>query len=121
MTNNYFLFTYADDFSNDLKRLLWVSVEVLGILFEVYLILYNCFTEKIFGVKVVITGDTIRRHEKTLVIMNHRTRLDWMFFFCCVFHCRVLNRHKITLKSVLKWIPGAGKLENLLLPSPQRL
>lgn len=64
--------------------------------------------EKIFGVKVVITGDTIRRHEKTLVIMNHRTRLDWMFFFCCVFHCRVLNRHKITLKSVLKWIPGAG-------------
>nr|XP_039261111.1 lysocardiolipin acyltransferase 1-like [Styela clava] len=64
--------------------------------------------EKIFRVKLVITGDTIRRHEKTLLIMNHRTRLDWMFFFCCVFHCRVLNRHKITLKSILKWIPGAG-------------
>lgn len=64
--------------------------------------------EKIFRVKLVITGDTIRRHEKTLLIMNHRTRLDWMFFFCCVFHCRVLNRHKITLKSMLKWIPGPG-------------
>uniref|UniRef100_H2Y6E8 Phospholipid/glycerol acyltransferase domain-containing protein n=1 Tax=Ciona savignyi TaxID=51511 RepID=H2Y6E8_CIOSA len=58
--------------------------------------------------KVVVTGDAIERHEKTLVLMNHRTRLDWLYFFSYVFHARILNRQKIALKAMLKWVPGLG-------------
>ncbi|MCP9259683.1 Lysocardiolipin acyltransferase 1 [Dirofilaria immitis] len=32
------------------------------------------------GVECHITGDMIRSSEPALIIMNHRTRLDWMFF-----------------------------------------
>lgn len=57
-----------------------------------------------------MTGDAIERHEKTVVLMNHRTRLDWLYFFSYVFHAKILNRHKIALKSALKWLPGVGKM-----------
>ena len=66
------------------------------------------FVEKIHGTKIVVTGDSISRHEKTVVLLNHRTRLDWMFFFSVVFHSKILNRQKIALKSMLKNLPGAG-------------
>ena len=66
--------------------------------------------EKIYGIKVVVTGDAIRRHEKTMVIMNHRTRLDWLYFSFVVFHFKIMNRQKIALKSDIKWIPGLGNL-----------
>lgn len=58
--------------------------------------------------KVVVRGDSIDRHEKTVVLLNHRTRLDWMYFFPVVFHSLILNRQKISLKSMLKWPPGIG-------------
>ena len=71
---------------------------------------FYMFSEKIHGTKVIVTGDSINRHEKTVVLLNHRTRLDWMFFFSVVFHCRILNRQKIALKSMLKYPPGVGEV-----------
>ena len=68
-----------------------------------------CFLEKLYGMKVVVTGDSINRHEKTVVLLNHRTRLDWLYFMSVVFHMLILNRQKIALKSMLKQIPGIGK------------
>ena len=58
--------------------------------------------------KVRSFGDHVQRHEKTVVIMNHRTRLDWLYFFNYLFRARVLNRQKITLKAPLKWVPMIG-------------
>uniref|UniRef100_F6W804 Phospholipid/glycerol acyltransferase domain-containing protein n=1 Tax=Ciona intestinalis TaxID=7719 RepID=F6W804_CIOIN len=69
---------------------------------------YSTLVLNYAGMKVVVTGDAIQRHEKTMVLMNHRTRLDWLYFFPYVFHARILNRQKIALKSMLKWIPGLG-------------
>ena len=66
-------------------------------------------SEKIHGTRVVVSGDSINRHEKTVVLLNHRTRLDWMFFFSVVFHSRILNRQIIALKSILKHPPGVGE------------
>merc|ERR1719427_128678 len=66
------------------------------------------FTNKIHGVKVRSFGDEVCRHEKTVVIMNHRARLDWLYFFNYLFRARVLNRQKITLKAILKWVPMIG-------------
>lgn len=46
--------------------------------------------------------------DRTLIIMNHRTRVDWMLFWPCLFHCARLRKLKILLKSDLKYIPGPG-------------
>jgi len=66
------------------------------------------FTNKLLGVRVRSFGDRVQRHEKTVVVMNHRTRLDWLYFFNYLFRARVLNRQKITLKAPLKWVPMIG-------------
>lgn len=40
--------------------------------------------------------------------MNHRTRLDWMFFWCVLFRDSNIPTEKIVLKEPLKHVPGAG-------------
>ena len=47
--------------------------------------------------------------------MNHRTRLDWMFFWAVLMRQSSNNTLKIILKSTLKWIPGPGLTEMHLL------
>ncbi len=44
----------------------------------------------------------------SIIIMNHRTRLDWLFYFCVLYRYHGLNEIKIILKDSLKKIPGAG-------------
>ncbi|KAM3718033.1 Lysocardiolipin acyltransferase [Dirofilaria immitis] len=62
------------------------------------------------GVECHITGDMIRSSEPALIIMNHRTRLDWMFFWNALYKMDpwLLTTEKISLKKPLKYIPGAG-------------
>lgn len=64
----------------------------------------------IFRLKFYITGDIIERNKPALIIMNHRTRLDWLFFWCALYKIDpwLLTTEKISLKSDLKLIPGAG-------------
>ncbi|MBN3326331.1 LCLT1 acyltransferase, partial [Atractosteus spatula] len=64
--------------------------------------------ELVFGVKVVITGDGFVPGERSVIIMNHRTRLDWMFLWCCLLRYSYLRLEKICLKAGLKAIPGFG-------------
>ena len=64
----------------------------------------------LFNVKVRVTGDVIEREKPALVIMNHRTRLDWLWFWPALYKIDawLLTTGKISLKSGLKNIPGAG-------------
>lgn len=64
--------------------------------------------ELVFGVKVVITGDGFIPGERSVIIMNHRTRLDWMFLWCCLLRYSYLRLEKICLKAALKVVPGFG-------------
>merc|ERR1719354_606063 len=64
--------------------------------------------EKVFGIKMVYTGNSVETNKKVLFILNHRTRYDWYFFFSFVFHSNILSRHKISIKAILKWFPGIG-------------
>ncbi|XP_036398551.1 lysocardiolipin acyltransferase 1 [Megalops cyprinoides] len=64
--------------------------------------------ELVFKVKVVITGDGFVPGERSVIIMNHRTRLDWMFLWCCLLRYSYLRLEKICLKAALKAIPGFG-------------
>ena len=65
--------------------------------------------------KVVITGDEIQPNERNLIIMNHRTRLDWMYFWSVLIRQSGVKTEKIILKSILKKIPGAGMIFTQLL------
>lgn len=64
----------------------------------------------LFGVKFRVSGDLIKRDKPALIIMNHRTRLDWLFFWNALYKMDpwLLTTEKISLKSELKNIPGAG-------------
>ena len=65
--------------------------------------------EKLLGIQMVITGDAIRPGERNLIIMNHRTRLDWMYLWSVMVRQSGVKTEKIILKAPLKNIPGAGK------------
>ncbi|XP_027706324.1 lysocardiolipin acyltransferase 1 [Vombatus ursinus] len=64
--------------------------------------------ETIFRVKVIITGDAFVPGERSVIIMNHRTRMDWMFLWNCLLRYSYLRLEKICLKSSLKSVPGFG-------------
>lgn len=77
--------------------------------------------ELVFGVKVVITGDGFIPGERSVIIMNHRTRLDWMFLWCCLLRYSYLRLEKICLKAALKAVPGFGESPKSPSPSNNRL
>ncbi|XP_062065192.1 lysocardiolipin acyltransferase 1 isoform X3 [Lepus europaeus] len=62
--------------------------------------------ETMFGVKVIITGDAFVPGERSVIIMNHRTRMDWMFLWNCLMRYSYLRLEKICLKASLKSVPG---------------
>jgi lysocardiolipin and lysophospholipid acyltransferase len=66
--------------------------------------------ELLYGVKVVVNGDVsnIDKYCSSLIIMNHRTRLDWLFYFAVQARYSTLRRFKISLKDELRHAPGAG-------------
>ncbi|KAI6213723.1 Acl-9 [Aphelenchoides besseyi] len=66
--------------------------------------------EYAFGVQMRVTGTAIDRTKPALIIMNHRTRLDWLFFWNALFRIdpMLLTTEKISLKGILKHVPGAG-------------
>jgi len=42
--------------------------------------------------------------------MNHRTCLDWLFFWCALWRIEpsLITTEKIVLKGEVKYLPGAG-------------
>ncbi|KAK0410304.1 hypothetical protein QR680_005055 [Steinernema hermaphroditum] len=68
------------------------------------------FLEFIFGVRFRVTGDAVELDKPALIIMNHRTRLDWMYLWSALFKMNpwLLTSSKISLKEQLKSLPGAG-------------
>jgi len=68
--------------------------------------------ELVFGVRVKVCGDLMKLKGPCLLIMNHRTRLDWMYFWCYLIRMGQLPLLKIMLKASLKKVPVAGKSYN---------
>jgi lysocardiolipin and lysophospholipid acyltransferase len=61
--------------------------------------------------KIIVTGDNlIDDRKRSLIILNHRTRLDWMFIWMLHSRFQILEQLKIVLKSDLKRVPGPGEL-----------
>ncbi|XP_069684774.1 lysocardiolipin acyltransferase 1-like isoform X2 [Periplaneta americana] len=84
--------------------------QLTDIVFAAWEIYPAALLECIIGTRVVVTGDEILPHDRALIIMNHRTRLDWNFLWLGMFHaCKPLtHRIKMVLKASVRHIPGAG-------------
>ncbi|CAF1416802.1 unnamed protein product, partial [Adineta steineri] len=74
-----------------------------------YLLMVTCLLEDLLGIKIIVTGDDLTKDKKrSLIILNHRTRLDWMFIWMLHSRFEILEQLKIVLKAELKRIPGPG-------------
>ncbi|VDM56535.1 unnamed protein product [Angiostrongylus costaricensis] len=68
------------------------------------------FLELIFGMRVRVSGDEIEYDKPALIVMNHRTRLDWMYMWSALYQMNpwLIVSNKISLKAQLQSLPGAG-------------
>lgn len=66
--------------------------------------------ELVYGVKIAVRGEVnkINKYCSSLIIMNHRTRLDWLFYLAIQARYSSLRRFIISLKDALRHAPGAG-------------
>ena len=72
--------------------------------------LFQSLLEIFLGIKIKITGDKILPNERNLILMNHRSRLDWLYFWSVLVRMSGVKTEKIILKAPLKNIPGAGMI-----------
>ena len=92
------------------KNCSWTNFEIDGFVTQKIMISYVIvlFSEMLFGVKIVMTGDKPPKSENAIIIMNHRCRLDWMFYWSAVARHGELKHEKIMMKHELKYSPGPG-------------
>ncbi|KAL1489346.1 hypothetical protein ABEB36_014259 [Hypothenemus hampei] len=70
--------------------------------------------------KVYVTGDPIQSNEISLIVSNHRTRVDWNFLWAVMYHAvqgegRWWYGTKFVLKNSIRNIPGAGWVMQLAM------
>nr|KAG5699729.1 hypothetical protein BaRGS_022127 [Batillaria attramentaria] len=64
--------------------------------------------ELLLGIKIVIHGHPAPTTDSTLILCNHRTRLDWLFLMAYQLRCGSLSHYRISLKQSLKNLPVPG-------------
>jgi lysocardiolipin and lysophospholipid acyltransferase len=64
--------------------------------------------EKINTTKVVFSGDIVPSRERILLIVNHRTEVDWMYFMDLALQKGCIGYIKYILKSSLMRLPIFG-------------
>lgn len=47
---------------------------------------YQALLQLFFGTKIFVHGDYLEPEDTALVVMNHRTRVDWNYLWLCMFH-----------------------------------
>ncbi|XP_022086040.1 lysocardiolipin acyltransferase 1-like [Acanthaster planci] len=75
---------------------------------NLWLLLPVALMEIVMGVTIMTSGDTLQSDEGSIILMNHRTRLDWMFFWVVLHRQSTLRTEKIILKNDPKMAPGFG-------------
>ncbi|XP_045585152.1 lysocardiolipin acyltransferase 1 isoform X2 [Procambarus clarkii] len=83
------------------------TTEVIFTMWESYAV---ALMEVVYGVRFFLSGDVIRPGETSIIILNHRNRLDWNFFWGALAHATSPPAHncKIVLKSGIRKFPGLG-------------
>ncbi|CAF1293990.1 unnamed protein product [Adineta ricciae] len=74
-----------------------------------FLLVITCLLEDFLNIRVVITGDELTKpNVRSIILLNHRTRLDWMYIWMLQSRFKLLDQLKIALKSGIKRIPIIG-------------
>lgn len=115
------LFHRLSDFSLNI----WFSLSVVsfGFQFLYYLrrnnlkntvFYFKYLLERVCGIRIFIHNSKINKFDfstkSSIVVMNHRTRLDWLFYFCVLYRMNALSNIKIILKDGLKKIAGPSNV-----------
>ena len=63
-----------------------------------------------YGVRFRLHGDLFLTGERSLIVLNHRTRVDWNFLWAALLHAAhpPAANAKLVLKDEVKSIPGIG-------------
>ncbi|CAG9855009.1 unnamed protein product [Phyllotreta striolata] len=91
---------------------------ISDILFTYWQYYPTALTEFLFGCNIQVSGDAIRTGETSLLVMNHRTRTDWNFFWPVLYHSvegrgKLAHSTKFILKDKIRHIPGPGWIMQL--------
>lgn len=65
--------------------------------------------ELVFRIRVRVCGDLNKVRGPCVIILNHRTRFDWLFFWSYMVRMCTPMKHRIVLKDALKRVPGFGR------------
>lgn len=85
-----------------------LSRRIMDYLIKLWFLLAVAMYELLMGVKIKIKGNPSRRGTSSLILSNHRTRLDWLFLMSYLCRFSAINEYRISLKASLKKFPGAG-------------
>ncbi|CAJ0589515.1 unnamed protein product [Cylicocyclus nassatus] len=79
-------------------------------LIGIWVVMPGSLMSYVFGAKIHVRGDMIDHSKPAVMIMNHRSRLDWLYFWNALFKMDpwLCTSEKIVLKGILKYVPGAG-------------
>ena len=82
-------------------------------------LIFQAIFEHIGQVKTRVTGDKVNPSDNCLYLMNHRTRLDWIYFWQPQLSMDALYNNRVIIKKEIKdlWPTGKVKSVGLLPPS----
>ena len=90
------------------RRLYRKATDVLFVAWEAFNV---TLIQLVLGVDFRLSGDAFCANENALVVVNHRTRVDWNFLWGALFHAGIptgAHNAKLVLKDDVKRIPGVG-------------
>ncbi|KAG7385168.1 hypothetical protein PHYPSEUDO_001796 [Phytophthora pseudosyringae] len=76
-----------------------------------YFAMLSGVLELVGGVQLVVTGDEELQFEPqdhVLLLCNHRSEVDWIFFWNLALRLGVHDRIRVMMKSVIRYAPGVG-------------
>ena len=68
--------------------------------------------EIVLGIRVRYVGDPVCSADRALVVVNHRTRVDWNFLWLALHHGGTptqAHNAKFVLKAEVRQYPGLGE------------
>ena len=73
---------------------------------------------ELLGIKIVVSGDHISPDDSAILVMNHRTRVDWNFLWGAMYQASMphvaAHKLKFILKDPIRHIPGPGNKIEIL-------
>jgi lysocardiolipin and lysophospholipid acyltransferase len=77
-----------------------------------YFAMLSGLLELLGGVKLVVTSDEAQLQfepqQHVLLLCNHRSEVDWVFFWNLAIRLGVHDRIRIMMKSIIRYAPGVG-------------